>query len=209
MIASVVFKRTALVVVGAFVALAGLGMANGFGFSPFQSTQIDRSQPALLKSIIDISEYHAAVGNFELVLDIDDDVEGVPDIIAGRRTLFVAVGTVNTYIDLSGLADDDISLSSDGKTATVRLPEAQLDKPNLNHEKSYIFDQDRGVVERIADAVAVPQQTEFFKLAEGKMAAAAEESELREQAAENTEAMLTGVFGALGIGVTFVDDASR
>ena len=37
------------------------------------------------------------------------------------------------------------------------------------------------------------------------MTTAAEESELRKQATENTKAMLTGMFGSLGIQATFLD----
>jgi hypothetical protein len=203
-------KGVALVVAGALVAMAltGLGVVNMFGSNPFHVSQTDRSQPVLLKSVQDLSQYHAAVGNFELVLDIADGVAGVPDIIAGRRTLFVAAGTVSTYVDLSGLADKDLRLSPDGKSVTVRLPEAQLDKPNLDHDRSYVFSQDRGVLDQIADAIEVPQQAQFFKLAETKMTTAAEASELRKQAIDNTKAMLTGMFGALGIHATFVDSAS-
>ncbi|MEN8583141.1 DUF4230 domain-containing protein [Burkholderia sp. RS01] len=201
-------KGFALVVVGALAAvtLTGLGVVNMFGANPFKVSQTDRNQPVLLKSVQELSQYHAAVGNFELVLDIKDDVAWMPDIIAGQRTLFVAAGTVNTYVDLSGLADKDLTLSPDGKSVTVRLPEPKLDKPNLNFDRTYIYHQDRGIVDRIADAFESPAQTEFYQLAETKMTAAAEESELRKQAAENTRAMLTGMFGSLGIQVTFLDN---
>lgn len=193
--------------VGALVVVLVVVGANMNGFNPFRSFQTDRSQPALLKSIKDVSQYHAAVGNFEVVIDVEDGVGWIPGIIAGRRTLFVAAGTVNTYVDLSGVADKDLTLSPDGKSVTVRLPEAQLDKPNLDHDRSYVFSQDRGVLNQIADALEVPQQAQFFKLAETKMTSAAEASELRKQASANTQAMLTGMFGALGIQVTFVDGA--
>jgi hypothetical protein len=201
------FKGLALVAVAALVVVIAVVGANMNGFNPFQSLQTDRSQPALLKSIKDVSQYHAAVGNFEVVIDVEDGVEWMPEIIAGRRTLFVAAGTVNTYVDLSGVADKDLTLSPDGKSVTVRLPEAQLDKPNLDHDRSYVFSQDRGVLDQIADAIEVPQQAQFFKLAETKMTTAAEESELRKQATDNTQAMLTGMFGALGIQVRFVEGA--
>lgn len=209
MIAAVIFKRIAFVLVGAIVALAGLGVANAVGFSPFQSVHTDRSQPALLKSIKDISEYHAAVGNFEVVVldDTKDAVSWLPAIMAGRRTVFVAAGTVSAYVDLSGLADKDMKLSEDGKLVTVRLPEPQLAKPNLDHDRSKVFMQDRGVLDRIADALETPQQAQFYKRAETKIADAAKESGLRKQATVNTKAMLTGMFGSLGIQVSFLDHA--
>lgn len=198
-------KRIVIVLLGTIIlGLAAVGVSNLAGLNPFQSQRTDRSQPALLKSIKDISQYHAAVGKFETVLDIEDNVAGIPTLITGRRTLFVAAGTVNTYVDLSGLADKDLTLSSDGKSATVRLPEAQLDKPNLDHDRSYVFSQDRGVVDAIADAIEPPQQAQFFKLAETKMTAAAEASELKKQASENTKVMLTGMFSSLGIQTTFL-----
>ncbi|TQJ36720.1 DUF4230 domain-containing protein [Arthrobacter sp. SLBN-122] len=198
-------KRIVIVLVGTIVlGLAVVGVLNMAGFNPFQSQRTDRSQPALLKSIKDISQYHAAVGNFETVLDIEDNVAGIPTLITGRRTLFVAAGTVDAYVDLSGFGDNDLTLSADGKSVTVRLPEPQLDKPNLDHERSYVFSQDRGVLDRIADAVEAPKQAEFFKLAETKLASAAEESKLRQQAAENTKSMLTGMFSSLKIEATFL-----
>jgi hypothetical protein len=190
-------------------ALSVLGVASVFGYSPFPSSQSDRSQTVLLKSVKDISQYHAAVGNFELVVDTGDDDEGMPDIIAGRRTLFVAAGTVNAHVDLAGLADKDLTLSPDGKSVELRLPEPELDKPNIDHDRFHVYSEDRGLVDRIVDAIEAPQQAELYKLAETKMAAAAEESELRERAAENTRAMLTGLFGSLGFQVTFQDNTSR
>ncbi|GGE95113.1 DUF4230 domain-containing protein [Mycetocola zhadangensis] len=211
MIAASLFKRMVVAVVGVLavlvVALAGLGAANLVGLSPFGSSQTDRSHPALLKSINDISQYHAAEANFELVVDDGDEegVEWLPDVISGRRTLFVAAGTVNAYVDLSDLADGDLKLSADGTSVTVTLPEAQLDEPNLDHERSYVFSQDRGVLDRITDAIEPAQQSQFYQLAETKLTAAAEESELRQRASENTKAMLTGMFGSLGISATFVD----
>lgn len=199
-------KGIALLAVGAFVALAltGFGVMNVFASNPFQVSQVDRSQPVLLKSVQDISQFHAAVGNFEVLLDIEEDVDWMPGFIAGQRTLFVAAGTVNAYVDFSGLADQDVKLSPDGKSVTIKLPEPKLDKPNLDFDRSYIYAQDRGIVDRIMDAVETPQQEKFFQGAEAKMAAAAEESQLRKQAAENTKAMLTGMFGGMGIQTTFL-----
>jgi hypothetical protein len=200
------FKRVASVVV---LALAVLGIANVFGYSPFPSSQGDRTQTVLLKSVKDASQLHSAIGTFELVVDTGDDDEAMPDIIAGRRTLFVAAGTVNAHVDLAGLAEKDLTLSRDGKSVELRLPEAELDKPNIDHDRFKVYKDDRGLVDRIADVFDAPQQAELYKLAETKMAAAAEKSELRERAAANTRATLTSLLGGLGYQVTFKDDTSR
>ncbi len=134
-------RIVALALVGTLVVgLAGLGGAGLFGISnPFQSKTTDRSQPALLMSIQDISQFHAAVGNFEVVLDVEQDPDWVPDFIAGERSLFVAAGTVDAYIDFSGLAEGDLALSDDGKSVEIRLPAAQLGKPNLDQDRTYLF----------------------------------------------------------------------
>ncbi|MHA7286592.1 DUF4230 domain-containing protein [Arthrobacter sp. MDT3-44] len=202
------FKNIAFMMVGLVVALAGLGIANLNGFSLFQGNQTNWSQPALLTSVKDISQYHASVGTFQQVLQVEDDVPWVPDIIAGRETTFIAVGTVHAYVDLSGITEQDLILSPDGKSARVRLPESQLDKPNLDQKLTYQVHQDRGALDRIADAIDLPEQSQYYQEAEAKIAAAAEESELRNQAAENTEAMLTGMFSSLGIEVTFLGPAT-
>lgn len=170
---------------------------------PFTERTTDRSQPVLLKSVQDISSYDAAVGNFEVILDIEKDVDWVPDLLAGERSLFVAAGTVDASVDFSGLATGDLTLSEDGKSVAIRLPEPVLDKPNLDQERTYLFSQDRGLVNRVDDAISSENQQEFYVLAEEKIAAAAKESELIDRARENTRSMLTGMFGALGLTVTF------
>lgn len=199
--------RVVKLLVGLVVAvLVVLGVAGVLGFNLFQPRTTDRSQPVLLKSIQDISQYHAAVGNFEVIIDIDHDVPYLPDILVSERTLFVAAGTVNAYIDLSAVTEQDLVLSADGKSVAVRLPEPVLDKPNLDSERSYLFAQQRGVWNRLKAVVETPNQQEFYKLAEEKLAAAAAESELARRTTDNTRAMLVGLFNSLGKQVTFPSD---
>jgi hypothetical protein len=191
-----------------FVAIVGTA-----GFldikNPFQTRSIDRSQPALLKSIQDISQFHAAVGNFEVVLDYEQDVDWVPSFIAGERSLFVAAGTVNAYVDFSGLTEGDLRWSEDGKSVEIRLPAAELDEPNLDQDRTYLFSQDRGVVNRVGDALSTGDQQELYQLAEQKLVSAAEESVLTQQAEKNTRAMLVGLFDSLDIKVSFTEDAHQ
>ena len=192
----------------ALVLLLGLLAANYFGVNPFRpaAEAQEPERPSLLVSIQDMSQYHAAVGNFEVIIDSQENgISWLPDFVSGERTLFLAKGTVNAYVDLGGLTGENYQLSEDGKKASIRLPAAQLDKPNLNVKDSYIYDQRRGVGKAISDAFSTPDQSKFFEMAETRIASAAEESELRDRATENTKAMITGMLKPSGVEAVFVE----
>lgn len=201
----VVLRLVSTLAVAVVLAVVALLIFDRFDLpNPFRTETVDRSQPVLLQSVQEISQFHAAVGTFEVILDQEEDVRWVPGFIAGERSLFVAAGTVNAYVDLSGLADGDLTLSEDGTTARIRLPEAQLDPPNLDHDRTYLYSQERGVINRLGDAISTQDQQELYQLAEEKMTVAAQESGLTQQAEENTRTMLTGMFDALDIELTVV-----
>lgn len=204
----IALRIASLLIAGALLFVAGLGAAGLFGITnPFVSQRTDRSQPALLKSIQNISQLHSAVGNFEVVLDVKDGEKWVPDFIAGERSLFVAAGTVNAYVDFSDFAEGDLALSEDGKSVKIRLPEAKLDKPNLDHDRTYLFSQKRGVINRVGDALSTQDPSELYRLAEQRVGSAAKKSELAQRAEENARVILIGMFDSLDIQVTFTDDA--
>jgi hypothetical protein len=195
----------AAIVLAIGVAVQVLGQFRPFG-DGFGEQTVDRSQPAVLKSVRDLSQYHAASGEFQVVLDIEQDVKWVPAALAGERTLFVAAGSVNAYVDLGTLSDDGLVLSPDGKSVEIRLPAPRLDKPNLHHDRSYVFSQERGLVNRLNALIEVPDQQRFYVAAETKIADAAKESELLKRAEDNTRTMLTGMLQGLGFQVTVVPD---
>ena len=63
--------------------------------NPFGEDTKDRSQPVLLKSLENLSDYHAATANMQVVVDVEQDARLLPSFIKGERTLFVAAGTVD------------------------------------------------------------------------------------------------------------------
>jgi hypothetical protein len=175
-------------------------------FKPFGDSSIDRSQPAMLKSVRDLSQYHAAAGEFQVVLDIENDVKWVPAALAGERTLFVAAGSVNAYVDLGTLKDDGLIVSADGKTVELKVPKPQLDKPNIHHDRSYVFSQQRGLVNDLQALAGPPDLQRFYLAGEAKITEAARQSELLKRAEDNTRAMLTGMLQSLGFQVKVQPD---
>ncbi|WP_043616228.1 DUF4230 domain-containing protein [Nonomuraea candida] len=178
---------------------------------PFGERSIDRSQPALLQSIKDMSRFEAATGNFQVVVDLEKDANFLPDAIKGTRTLFVGAGGVDAYVDFSALATNGVTVSPDRTEATVRLPRAQLEKPNLDNSRSYVFAQERGLFDRVRDFLSgsPADQRELYLLAEKKISEAAVASDLRARADANTKTMLSGMLRSLGftkVTVKFTDE---
>jgi hypothetical protein len=190
---------TAGLVVALVLAAQGFNLLPHFK-NPFQSKTTDRSQPVLLKSIQDLSRFVAAEGNFEVVVDLQNNKKYVPDILLNERTLFVAAGSVESYVDFTNIGQGAITDSADHKTVEIRLPAPALGKPNIDHNRSYVFAQQRGLVNRLNDLVSSDpnHQQQLYQLAEEKIANAAKDSGLGERAQENTRKMLDGMLRALG-----------
>ncbi|MFC3450150.1 DUF4230 domain-containing protein [Amycolatopsis speibonae] len=195
------FALVGLLIVGAALQITGLLPK----FDPFETSTVDRSQPAVLQAVRDLSEYHAAAGDYQVVVDIEKDVKWVPASIAGERTLFVAAGSVDAYVDFGPLVENSLTVSEDRRTVEVRLPEPRLAKPTLDNERSYVFGQERGLIDRLGSLVSVPDQQQFHVAAEKRIGEAAQRSGLLERAEANTKAMLTGLLRALGFEVVFPD----
>lgn len=197
--------RVVLVVVVVVASLMWL-VAQVPALNPFTTETKDRTGPALLQSVRDLSQYHAAEGDFQVVVDVERDVAWVPDFIAGSRALFVARGSVSAYIDFATLPDKALTVDDERKTVEVRLPDPRLAKPNIDQENTYLYSQDRGAWDRITSLFEVSDQREFYVLAEKRIGDAAKEAGLTARAERNTRQMLTGMFTSLGYKAQFPGD---
>ena len=192
-----------LVVVGALaVGVLGIaGVVTGvLDFpNPFSTSTVDRSSPALLKEINNLSAYSAARGRFQQTIDIEDDVSILPSFIAGERTTFQAFGTVDATVDFSALSTGAVNARGDG-AVTITLPEPKLGKPVIDPRSSRVVGRDRGILNRVGGVFSDSPTGEqkFYVLAQDKLGKAAAHSHLVQRAERNTTKMLQGFLGKLG-----------
>ncbi|MBX9362661.1 DUF4230 domain-containing protein [Streptomyces massasporeus] len=194
-------KVVAALVLVLVVFFAGLRLSVLPGLKDLFGTEThDRSGPALLKSVQDISRYDAASGNFQVVVDLEKDAKLLPDAIRGTRTLYVGAGTVDAYVDLGKVGERDVKVNGDRTSATLRLPHAQLGKPALDPDRSYAVSKQRGLFDRLGDLFSDNPNGEqaVQKLAVRHIGDAAKESELTARAESNTTDMLEGLLRSLG-----------
>lgn len=160
----------------------------------------DRSGPALLKSIQDMSRYDAASGDFQVVVDLEKNAKYLPSAIRGTRTLYVGAGTVDAYVDLGQVGQKDVRVDGDRTSATLRLPHARLGRPALDPDHSYAVSKQRGLLDRLGDLFSDNPDSEqaVQKLAVRHIADAAKDSGLTARAETNTTGMLQGLLRSLG-----------
>lgn len=195
--------RALLVLAGLAVLAVVALVAVLVALDPFGTDTKDRSQPVLLKSLENLSDYHAATANMQVVVDVEEDDRLLPSFIKGERTLFVAAGTVDAAVDFRGLSRDPdaVQVSDDRRSVKLTLPAPKLLEPRLDPDRSRVYDRDRGVLDRVEDALSDRPGDEqpLYQLAEEKLTEAAEnEPQLRRTAERNTRAMLDGMLRGLG-----------
>ena len=189
-----------LVAVGVAVFLL-VAAIRGISLNPFGTETKDRSQPVLLRSLESLSEYRAATANMQEVVDIERDVKLVPSFIAGERAVLVASGRADAVVDFRRLGGDAVKVSGDRRSATITLPAARVSGARVDLARSRIIDTDRGVVDRVGDALGENSndERELLLLAQRKIEAAAQSNtELLRLAERNTRDMLTGMLRGLG-----------
>lgn len=189
----------AIAVAAGLLAVQALHLVPDY-LNPFDEKIKDRSGPAVLKSIRDMSRYQAATGEYQVIVDLEKDAKFLPSALRGSRTLFVGNGRVDAYVDFSQLARNGITVDKERTSVTVRLPRAQLEPTALDPKRSYVFATQRGLLDRFGDFFSANpgDQQQLNVLAAQKIQTAAQESGLRERADQNTRQMLENLLKALG-----------
>jgi hypothetical protein len=189
------------VLAGIAVVLAVLPLSLP-SLNPFKEETRDRSQPVLLESLENLSEYRAASANLQVVIDVEQDASLLPSFIKGERTLFLAAGSVDAAVDFGALDERALQVSDDRRAVTVTLPPPRLTPARLDVSRSRVYDRDRGLLDRIGEALSDDggaDQQELYGVAESRLqAAAARDPEILRTAERNTRSMLTGMLRGLG-----------
>jgi hypothetical protein len=182
--------------VGVVALLPGLDL-------PFGTETKDTSPPALRRALEDLHQYRAASANLQQVVEVEEDAGLLPAFIKGQRTVLVAQGAVDAHVDFRALGPGAVRLSEDGRRATISLPAAQLGEPRVDLERTRVVDRDRGLVDRVGEALGeggADEERQMLALAEEKLHAAARaDRELLRRAERNTTQMLQRLGRGLGL----------
>ena len=184
--AAVAFVATACFAV--VLGLRGIG-----AFDPFPQKTTEKPDGVALEQMRDLSSFDAATGRFQTLVDQQQTTKLLPSWVSGSDVVLAAAGDVDATVDFSHLDSAALQRSADGHQVTVHLPEPVLGTPKLDPTQTRVIDRQRGLLDRVGDAVGdgdpVPQQ-QLEQRATAKLADAAAQSDLQARAEANTQAFL-------------------
>ncbi|MGH3928153.1 MAG: DUF4230 domain-containing protein, partial [Pseudonocardiaceae bacterium] len=178
--------------------------------NPFEQQVVDHSPAPLLLALQDLSQYHAATGAFQVVVDVERDTPHVPSLISGERTTFLGTGSVDATVDFTNVSADRVTVSPDRRSVTIALPPPRLEPAVVDPAASRVVGRERGLVDRIAAVFqdSPTSEQEVYQLAQAKLNDVAKASGLSRRGEENTRQMLTALAHSLGFtNVTVTFDA--
>lgn len=186
------------------VLVISIGAAQHFSLlphlgNPVSEKTVDRTGPVMLKSLSDLSEYHASTAEFEVTVDLEKDVKYVPSFVAGEHAIYDAIGSADGIVDLSELDASAVEITN-GNEVVVTVPHAKVGAVTLDVERSKVVSRKRGLVNRIGSVFNDNPTSEKGAQIAGrnKLRAAAQQSELRNRAEKNTRIFLTDLLKTAG-----------
>lgn len=101
---------------------------------------------AVVQRITELSRLETASYTIQTVIDVQQS-QGNPifDFFAGDALLLIAKGTVIAGVDMDMITSDDVTVSPDGRSLTLRLPPAQIFSTVLDNEATRVYNRSRGV----------------------------------------------------------------
>ncbi len=182
-----------VVVLGLLTGLLNIG-------NPFVAQTIDRTPPTVLKRLESLSSYRGASANFEVNVDLEKRHRFIPTFVAGERTVFLAVGSVDAVVDFDDIDASRVVQSDGGERVVVTLPHARTLQAVVDPNQSHVATRDRGIADRVGAVFTDSPTSEqpLYRLAVQKMNRAAGDSGVEARAERNTTKMLERLLGGLG-----------
>ena len=115
-----------------------------------EATPTIRPNPAtIIHEIQTLSRLETVSYSIEKVVTVEKNQQGLADLLGlDEKLLFVAHGKVIAGIDLGKIRVDELTITDDNIVILV-MPEPEIFISTLDNEQSYVYDHERGVLNRV------------------------------------------------------------
>jgi hypothetical protein len=161
------------------------------------SPRIDVSRPAVVQQIQQLQRLETVVYSMEKIVAGSQESKYLPRMLVGDRLLLIVYGEVTAGVDLAALDPSQVAI--DGKTVTLKLPEASLFSTRLDNARTRVYARETGLF----TSPDPDLESDARREAERQMTQAALDGGILKTAAANARTTLTSLLNGLGFeGVT-------
>ena len=171
-----------------------------------EATPTIRPNPAtIIHEIQTLSRLETVSYSIEKVVTVEKNQQGLADLLGlDEKLLFVAHGKVIAGINLGKIRVDELTITDDNIVILV-MPEPEIFIATLDNEQSYVYDHERGVLNRVFEEQS-EMETLARQAAEDAIEEAAVEDGILEIAKVNSQNYLRAFLMAMDFDqVLFVD----
>jgi hypothetical protein len=158
--------------------------------------------PAVITQVRELSRLEGVSYHVERVVDLKKEQRMLFGLVAADDAiLLVASGDVVAGVDLGQLAPSDVSVAADGRSATLRLPRAEVFSARLDNARTYVHS-------RKTDLLALRNEsleTEARQAAEQTLRSAAEDAGILKRAEDSVARTVSSLVRGLGFENVRVD----
>jgi hypothetical protein len=158
--------------------------------------------PAVITQVRELSRLEGVSYHIERVVDLKSEQRRLFGLVAADDAiLLVASGDVVAGVDLGQLEPSDVSVAPDGRSATLRLPRAEIFSARLDNARTYVHSRKTDLLAQRSETL----ETQARQAAEQTLRSAAEDAGILKRAEDSVARTVSSLVRSLGFENVRVD----
>jgi Protein of unknown function (DUF4230) len=185
------------------LALIGVGVVLGLLSPRWLGHGDERLRgPAIITQVRELSRLEGVSFHVERVVDLKEEQRLLFGLVAADDAiLLVASGDVVAGVDLGQIQPSDVSVASEGRSVTLRLPRAEVFSARLDNARTYVHSRKTDLLAERRESL----ETQARQAAEQTLRAAAEDAGILKRAEDSVARTVSSLVRALGFQNVRVD----
>jgi hypothetical protein len=190
-----------------FPWLLGLGLlvgvaAGSLGPRLFPGPETPKPLPDVITQVRELSRLEGVSFHVERVVDLKDKQQSMFGLVESEDAiLLVASGDVVAGVDLGALKPEDVVVSPDRRSVTIKLPHAEIFSARLDNDRTFVHTRKTDLMAKRKETL----ETEARQAAEKTLRSAAEEGGVLKRADESVARTVRALVKSLGFETVKVD----
>jgi Protein of unknown function (DUF4230) len=178
------------------IALLGVGVLLGLLAPRWLGPKDERLRaPSIITQVRELSRLEGVSFHVERVVDLKEEQSLLFGLVAADDAiLLVASGDVVAGVDLGQMQPADVSVASEGRSVTLRLPRAEVFSARLDNARTYVHSRTTDLLAERRESL----ETQARQAAEQTLRVAAEDAGILKRAEDSVARTVSSLVHALG-----------